>query len=912
MKKKFFLCLSLLLVIQLQIIYPVPVIAQSVTETTSEIESSNRSQEPKISGTNTSEMITDSSSISVLPESDSNISKHISDNSKNQTKDSTLEQINLVDDLIETQPRSKVTLTETTTKGTWGKVTWSFDNSSGTLTFTGTGELGESTTSPWNQSTPIPAASIKKIVFTKSVNAPANSAYLFSSSKSTSNQLKSLTSIDGITNLNTTSANNMSYMFFNVSSIVALDLSTFNTDKGNNFYSMFDGATSLEELNISNFNTQGGSTRLMFNKNNQLKKLTLGSKFKGVDTRLPAISHSHGYSGNWMNLATNTYVGSSDNFIANYNGTEPGTYVWQKQLWNDVPWDFTDGVLTFLDTGIFNGSKNSPWNRTDELKISAADIKSIVFTKPVTAPTDSSYLFSSSSSTANQLKSLISIEGVSNLDTSQVQNMSYMFYNTSSILKLDLSTFNTDKVNNFYAMFGGASKLQELNMSNFNNTQLKSTTQMFLGTNQLNKLILGSKFRANGDTKLPTISHINGYSGNWINQSTNVSVGSSSEFMKNYDGSSPGTYVWQKQLWNNVPWDFKDGVLTFLDSGSFNEYTNSPWNRTDELKINAADIKLIIFSKPVIAPSSSAYLFSSVETGNRLTSLTNIKGIDNLDTKQVTSMSHMFYGMSSILSLDLSTFNTDKVTNFYAMFYDDSSLAKLDISNFNTQGGSTKYMFVRNTKLSELTLGSQFRGKETGLPDVPNNDRYNGTWEYTKNDQSVGNSTEFMANYDGQNPGKYVWGSKDPLDPTDPSQNQLLLKSVPTAYSFKSGLFLSDYKIDGSVNSDNQVVVYNDRMDRNWSVKASVVGNQLTLKDGTSTIPVDSFTINSSNILDTKTKGIVASSPTDKTVSNNVGDVKTDVSNVSIGFTDTNNELKAGSELKGTIRYQLYNTADAE
>ena len=44
----------------------------------------------------------------------------------------------------------------------------------------------------------------------------------------------------------------------------------------------------------------------------------------------------------------------------------------------------------------------------------------------------------------------------------------------------------------------------------------------------------------------------------------------------------------------------------------------------------------------------------------------------------------MFYGCSSLRSLDLSHFDTGSATNFASMFYNCASLATLDVSTFET------------------------------------------------------------------------------------------------------------------------------------------------------------------------------------------------------------------------------------
>ena len=48
--------------------------------------------------------------------------------------------------------------------------------------------------------------------------------------------------------------------------------------------------------------------------------------------------------------------------------------------------------------------------------------------------------------------------------------------------------------------------------------------------------------------------------------------------------------------------------------------------------------------------------------------LENIKGLENLDTSQVTNMSFMFSNCHKLTSLNLSSFNTSNVTDMGTMF----------------------------------------------------------------------------------------------------------------------------------------------------------------------------------------------------------------------------------------------------
>ena len=77
-------------------------------------------------------------------------------------------------------------------------------------------------------------------------------------------------------------------------------------------------------------------------------------------------------------------------------------------------------------------------------------------------------------------------------------------------------------------------------------------------------------------------------------------------------------------------------------------------------------------------PTSTAYWFTYCS------SLTNINGIENLNTANVTDMGGMFSGCSGLTSLDVSGFNTANVTNMGGMFSSCSGLTSLDVSGFNT------------------------------------------------------------------------------------------------------------------------------------------------------------------------------------------------------------------------------------
>ena len=89
------------------------------------------------------------------------------------------------------------------------------------------------------------------------------------------------------------------------------------------------------------------------------------------------------------------------------------------------------------------------------------------------------------------------------------------------------------------------------------------------------------------------------------------------------------------------------------------------------------------------------------------TDLKEIDGIKNLRTDNVVNMTGMFWDCSSLVSLDLSSFNTEKVHSMGWMFSGCSSLSKLNVSSFDTRNVTFMGdMFSFCPSLKELDLSN--------------------------------------------------------------------------------------------------------------------------------------------------------------------------------------------------------------
>ena len=87
--------------------------------------------------------------------------------------------------------------------------------------------------------------------------------------------------------------------------------------------------------------------------------------------------------------------------------------------------------------------------------------------------------------------------------------------------------------------------------------------------------------------------------------------------------------------------------------------------------------------------------------------LTKIEGIKNLNTEEVTDMSHMFYDCTILKNIDLSHFNTAKVKDMSYMFNGCDAITSLNLSCFDTKSlTSTEGMFCLCQNLTTLDLSN--------------------------------------------------------------------------------------------------------------------------------------------------------------------------------------------------------------
>ena len=426
-----------------------------------------------------------------------------------------------------------------------------------------------------------------------------------------------LANITGLENFNTSNVTDMSSMFGNCRSLTSLDLSSFNTSNVTNMSSMFYFCRALTSLDVNSFNTSN---------------VTNMSSMFCYCMNIPSLDLS--------NFDTSNATDMSSIFL----------YCRNLSNLNMSGWDFSNVI-----------SRYNMFYMCKSLRINLSNAK---------MPQDCSHFFNDyyvSYDYNNNIPTFRVID-LSNVDTSNVTNMSYMFWNCGGLTSLDLSDFDTSNVTDMTFIFSDCSRLTSLNVSSFNTSNVTSMGGMFYGCSRLTSLDLsgfdtsnvtnmGGMFRnCSGLTSLDLSSFD-------TRNVTNMSFSSSSFY---YYGLFAGCT--KLRTLNLSGWDFSN--IANLESSTF-------------MFINCSSLEEINLSNAKM-PQDCTGFFYCFDFNHFSTPILREINLSNVDTSNVTNMCDMFGSCSSLTSLNLSSFNTSNVTDMSSMFRNCSSLTNLDVGSFDT------------------------------------------------------------------------------------------------------------------------------------------------------------------------------------------------------------------------------------
>ena len=280
----------------------------------------------------------------------------------------------------------------------------------------------------------------------------------------------------------------------------------------------------------------------------------------------------------------------------------------------------------------------------------------------------------------NKCGKLAQIEGLINLDTSNVKDMGNMFSTCSSLTELDVSSFDTSKVTNMYAMFGWCDNLITIKgLEKLNTSNVTNMASLFYNSRKLETLNL-----SNFDTsKVTDMCDMFG----WCEKLTTI------KGLENFNTSNVTS---MKEMfyccYNLAPLDvshFDTSKVTSMDSmftycRSLTELDVSNFDTTNVTDMNEMFSSCSSLTTLDVSNFNTSNVTLMYSMFGWCEKLTTIKGLENFDTSKVTNMRGMFGSCRSLTELDVSGFDTSKVTNMSSMFSNCLGLTELDVSNFDT------------------------------------------------------------------------------------------------------------------------------------------------------------------------------------------------------------------------------------
>ena len=266
----------------------------------------------------------------------------------------------------------------------------------------------------------------------------------------------SLTSIEGLTNLNTSATTIMQSMFYECYALKSLDVSKFDTSNATDVRWMFYGCKSLTSLNVQNFNTSKMTTmQAMFYECASLTAIDV-SKF---DTRNVTDM-------GWMFLGCKSLTSLN---VKNFN---------TSKVTNMRSMFYGCASLTTIDLSTFNTQKvtDMGWMFCGCTSLQSLNISNF--------NTSNVTLMNSMFSDCYKLKAL----DLSNFNTSKVTNMGWFCYADSALVSANVSSFNTANVTTMKCMFYDCVNLKAVNVSSFRTPKLTDMSFMFRGCSSLKEL----------------------------------------------------------------------------------------------------------------------------------------------------------------------------------------------------------------------------------------------------------------------------------------------------------------------------------------------------------------------------------------------------------------------------------------
>ena len=554
--------------------------------------------------------------------------------------------------------------------------------------------------------------------------------------------LSELETITGLEYLNTANVTDMSSLFDHCQKLTSLDLSNFNTAKVKNMESMFSHCSNLKTIYASDKFITAAVTKSenMFSYCGSLSG-DIDWSDKAVDKTYAKIDGGYFRDKAYANRPWVKYADGTLTFRCGYkktlgeneyelnSGEEKPAWetnkknisqvVFEASFANARPTSCYAWFKNFSELMKIEGIENlntenvtsmaymfSSCNKLAELDVThfnTANVKNMKYMFEYCKGLSSLDVTNFNTANVTNMLAMFGRTSLTSLDvthfnTANVKDMTSMFYACKGLTSLDVTNFNTANVTSMRDMFCMCDKLTSLDVTNFNTAKVTDMDNMFFGCKMLKEIYVSDKFVTDD-----VISSRCMFS-NCSSLSGDIDWTSDKPSDKTYAKTGGGYF--RDKAYDNRPFvKFADGTLTFRcgykKTLGENEYELNSGEEKPAWETNKKNISQVVFEASFAnaRPTNCYAWFKSFRN------LTQIEGIENLNTENVKDMSDMFYICSGLISLDVTHFNTENVKDMSNMFYGCSGLISLDVTHFNTENvTSMRNMFYSCSSLTSLDV----------------------------------------------------------------------------------------------------------------------------------------------------------------------------------------------------------------
>lgn len=405
---------------------------------------------------------------------------------------------------------------------------------------------------------------------------------------------------------------------------------------------------------------------------------------------------------NWKgNYTVNVdYVENAENKTVSYNVEE---YLGVYALL------YSDGELRLNNTGKIDKTKLAAGNtvtlQSDDITSSTTIPWSSKVTSITTVTFENEVIPTYVASWFNGCTNLTEINNMQYLNTSNVTDMSYMFYNCSSLTAMDLSNCDITKVTNMRLMFTNCSSLKTLDASNLNASKLTNIRDFVSNCKNLETLNMEG-FKTQNTVNLEQ-SFMNCAK---LKELDLIGITKVNSMYQTFSGCN---------ALQTIEIDTITGI-THME-GTFSQCFALTNLDTSGMDVSKVISMLRTFYQCHALPyiDVSNWNTQNVQSMNTMfydcNKLTNLD-VSKWDTSNVTDMYCMFVGCHVLESIDVSGFNTAKVGNLFGMFSDCYKLKEIDAANWNVSNVTNMYaMFYNCTQLQTVKANNWSMANVTNM-----------------------------------------------------------------------------------------------------------------------------------------------------------------------------------------------------